>query len=72
MANIQIPQDYKTKIKNRTFFHFCKGIFPRVLKYIKFAFFRFVARRKGAIIGANTNLNVTTQHPYRKLLVNKA
>lgn len=57
MANIQIPQDYKTKIKNRTFFHFCKGIFPRVLKYIKFAFFRFVARRKGAIVGANTNLN---------------
>lgn len=54
---MQIPQVYKNKIKNRDLIQFVRGLIPRLFIYIKFAFFRFIARKRGALIGKNTNLN---------------
>lgn len=54
---MKIPENYLVKVQNRTRLKFILGLFPRLFIYIKFSFFRFIARSKGAQIGKNTNLN---------------
>ncbi len=48
---VNIPKQYFDKISNRNLFRFYLGLIPRILIFIKYAFFRQVVRFRGGIIG---------------------
>lgn len=52
-----IPEKYLDQVKSRTTLRYYIGLIARLYLSIKFSFFRWVARRKGAKIGDNTNLS---------------
>ena len=51
-----LPQEYIKKVKERSHFTFLLGLFHRLLKWLKFASCRQLARIKGATIGRNVIL----------------
>lgn len=48
---VNIPKQYFDKISNRNLFRFYLGLIPRILIFIKYAFFRQVVRFRGGFIG---------------------
>lgn len=46
--------NYIERISSRSFLHFIVGIFPRIVCWIRYAYFRRKASKKGAKIGENT------------------
>lgn len=51
-----IPKDYESKVKSRSSLRYYIGLIVRFLFNVKYSFFRWVARRNGAIVGENTLL----------------
>lgn len=54
---MNLPQIYINEIRKRGTIHYYLGLVIRSILYIKFAFFRWIARYKGATIGNNTNIS---------------
>ena len=51
-----IPSNYANKVKRRSKLSYFKGLLIRFLIYLKFAFNRYLANKRGAKIGENTIL----------------
>jgi acetyltransferase-like isoleucine patch superfamily enzyme len=45
---------YQTGIKNRSRIRFLIGLYPRFIRYLQLYYIRYIARKRGAIVGANT------------------
>lgn len=52
-----LPCEYYESVNNRSGFRYYVGYLARLKNNIKYAFWRFIARRKGAIVGANVVIN---------------
>lgn len=54
---MKIPEEYLNQVRSRTELRYYIGLIARFYLSLKFSFFRWIARKKGAIIGDNTNLS---------------
>jgi acetyltransferase-like isoleucine patch superfamily enzyme len=49
-----IKNSCQIRIRNRNRIRFLIGLYPRFIKYIKLSYIRYIARKRGAIVGHNT------------------
>lgn len=61
-----LPQDYVTKVKSRSLLKFTVGLFPRLLKYVKFYFIRLYLKNKGVKIGIGSTVNFKLAKRFNK------
>lgn len=66
---MNMNEEYVNNIKNRSELRYFLGLLIRLGKYVKFAFLRKVARKKGAIIGNNTNITWNIAYRANKNLI---
>jgi hypothetical protein len=61
--------NYTYNVRKRSLFHFFIGLLPRFRQYLKYGLARYIAHKRGAIIGENTVLPISLAKKANKNLI---